>query len=45
MTIDEALALLERHHITRDICDATCLMMEHEDGVCEQIGEIANGYI
>lgn len=40
MTIDEALALLERHHITRDICDAICLMMEHEDGVCEQIGEI-----
>lgn len=40
MTIDEALALLERHHITRDICDATCLMLNHEDGVCEQIGEI-----
>lgn len=40
MTIDEALALLERYHITRDICDAICLMLNHEDGVCEQIGEI-----
>lgn len=40
MTIDEALALLKYHNITRDICDATCLMLNHEDGVCEQIGEI-----
>jgi hypothetical protein len=40
MTIEEALALLERHRITRDICDATCLMLNHDDGICEQIGEI-----
>lgn len=40
LTIEEALALLERHHITRDICDATFLMLNHEDGICEHIGEI-----
>jgi hypothetical protein len=42
MTIEEALALLGRYHITRDICDATCLMLNHDDGICEQIGEIWN---
>lgn len=40
MTIEEALEILKKHNITRDICDATCLMLEHDDGICEQVGEI-----
>jgi hypothetical protein len=42
MTIEEALALLERHSITYDVCGAPCLVLHHEDGICEQIGEIWN---
>jgi hypothetical protein len=42
MTIVEALELLERHRITYDVCGAPCLVLHHDDGTCEQIGEIWN---
>ena len=43
MTIEEALALLERHHITRSIDNPAQLMLHHENEGCEMIGEIYNG--
>lgn len=38
MTIEEALALLEKHHIHRS--PTVELVLRHEDGTSEQIGEI-----
>lgn len=43
MTIKEALAVLERHNIHRGIYDTTHLVIHHDDGTCEQIGEIYTG--
>ncbi len=42
MTIEEALALLEKHHIHRSSSDAVNLMLYHDDGTSEQIGEVWN---
>lgn len=39
MTIEEALALLERHNIRRSINNAAQLMLHHENEGCEMIGE------
>ena len=43
MTIVEALELLKRHNITCDSRGTPCLMLHHDDGTCEQIGEIWKG--
>ena len=43
MTIEEALALLKQHNITRSIYNAAHLMLHHENEGCEMIGEIYNG--
>lgn len=43
MTIKEALAVLEKHHIHRGIYDTTHLVIHHDDGTREQIGEIHTG--
>ena len=40
MTIEEALALLKQHNITRDINNSAQLMLHHENEGCEMIGEI-----
>lgn len=40
MTIKEALAVLEQHNIHRGIYDTTHLVIHHDDGTREQIGEI-----
>lgn len=43
MTNKEAIAMLEQHNITRSLYDTTHLVLHHDDGTCEQIGEIWTG--
>ena len=43
MTTEEALAVLEQRRITRSLYDPTRLVLHHDDGTSEQIGELYPG--